>query len=168
MNAVVHGRIGVRLNNFQDFLQVVGFLFVGLKLWGDVIGCCGMCRYYRCRSMHKSWFSFGFVVGIMSRGVTGVFPAHCVCVVTRPTFLLMRLSFWESVWVCLPKSPALRYSPGHPSPFWGEGQALCNTEAFASQNEIGVEYSMVFSLRDACSTVSTVSQYFNLNVGFYI
>ena len=131
MNAVVHGRIGVRLNNFQDFLQVVGFLFVGLKLWGDVIGSCGMCRYYRCRSMHRSWLSFGFV-GIMSRGVTGVFLAHCVCVVTRPTFLLMRLSF-QKVFGYVYQSPQrLRLQPRTSQPimhFEAGGVAPCNTEA---------------------------------------
>ena len=122
MNAVVHGRIGVRLNNFQDFLQVVGFLFVGLKLWGDVIGCCGMCRYYRCRSMHKSWFSFGFV-GIMSRGVTAVFPAHCVCVLWHDPLSSLWGFLFQKVFGYVYQSPQ-RYAaaPGIPAHFEAGGK----------------------------------------------
>lgn len=69
-----------------------------------------MCRYYECRSMHKSWFSFG-IVGIMSRGVTGVFPAHCVCVLWHDPLSSLWGFLFQKVFGTFTKVPSATLQP---------------------------------------------------------
>ena len=93
----------------------------------DVAGCVDTTGAVVCTSL-------GFRLGLLALCPVGLpeffRPIVCVCCDTTH-FPPYEAFFLRKYLVRLPKSPALRYSPGHPSPFHFEavGSATCNTEA---------------------------------------